>query len=570
MIESILVDPLSVKELSGISRRWQTYVGRGLYVALIGLVIWIFYTTTLARARYMSPSEFAMLGRYLFFSFLFLQLIVVTLSGVSSASDMITREVRGGTLGLLGLTPLSSRRIALGKWKAAMAQTVSAILCGLPVLAVCQYLGGVGLREVSYATALALAGAALGTALSLYYSTLFRTGHHALIAAVITLMVYTIAPTILFSISNDSERIMTILCYVHPGFAAGAAMAYGSFGMVPPSWEYGWIGATLCTVLLVLLLLRATSRRIRRLIRPPSGLPVWEPPPVGVSAPGSSTSRRTSGLARWLRGDGPVWERRAILWKELSARRVGTGKLMSVGKILLGFALIASILSTSGWTILMLWVTSIILLLVWLANGVSLFATEREERKWDILLSTPLRAWEIVFAKLAAGLVRLAPMALILGGFWATVGAFCGVSLIGGTLVAAAVGLMCLFAYTLGATASLFARTQRSAFSASFGILILLLFVIPLALGLMAALDLINVSGNSYMSILSGFNPAPFLSYASDVIERGRAGYRSARLEDWGITLASAFLFYGPLYAGLSAGLLAWMIGRFNRAAGRS
>jgi len=30
-------DPITSKELSGISRRWQTYAARGLYVGLFGI-----------------------------------------------------------------------------------------------------------------------------------------------------------------------------------------------------------------------------------------------------------------------------------------------------------------------------------------------------------------------------------------------------------------------------------------------------------------------------------------------------------------------------------------------------
>ena len=33
-VGTFFIDPLSVKELSGIARRWQTYVGRGVYIAL--------------------------------------------------------------------------------------------------------------------------------------------------------------------------------------------------------------------------------------------------------------------------------------------------------------------------------------------------------------------------------------------------------------------------------------------------------------------------------------------------------------------------------------------------------
>ena len=148
-IRRFFIDPLAVKELSGIARRWQLYLGRGIYVGLIGFIVWIFWNTLTRRGDWMSPSAYAELGRQLFFMFFSMQMAVVTLGGMSAASDMITREVRSGTLGLLALTPLTPWRIVAGKWKAALIQTSTAILCGIPELAVCIYLGGVGLWELS-------------------------------------------------------------------------------------------------------------------------------------------------------------------------------------------------------------------------------------------------------------------------------------------------------------------------------------------------------------------------------------------------------------------------------------
>ena len=108
------VDPLSVKELSGISRRWQMYVGRCIYLLLVAFILWLFWSNLTRTSNWMSPSVWAELGRNLFYAFFALQLASVTLSGVSAGSDMITRELRGGTLGLLALTPLTPWRIVAG------------------------------------------------------------------------------------------------------------------------------------------------------------------------------------------------------------------------------------------------------------------------------------------------------------------------------------------------------------------------------------------------------------------------------------------------------------------------
>src|SRR5205814_9042315 len=83
-VRRFFVDPLSVKELSGIARRWQTYVGRGLYVGLIGLIVGIFWMNLSRGGDWMSPSAYAELGRGLFYTFFAMQMVVVTFGGMSA------------------------------------------------------------------------------------------------------------------------------------------------------------------------------------------------------------------------------------------------------------------------------------------------------------------------------------------------------------------------------------------------------------------------------------------------------------------------------------------------------
>jgi len=116
VVSRFFIDPLSVKELSGIARRWQTYIGRCVYVGLISVIVWIFWSNLSRGGGWMSPSAYAELGRSLFYSFYVLQMVVVTFGGISAGSDMITREIRGGTLGLLALTP---QRSAVEVWISA-------------------------------------------------------------------------------------------------------------------------------------------------------------------------------------------------------------------------------------------------------------------------------------------------------------------------------------------------------------------------------------------------------------------------------------------------------------------
>jgi ABC-type transport system involved in multi-copper enzyme maturation permease subunit len=483
-------DPVAIKELSGFARRWQTYLGRMVYVGFAALVLYQFWQTLLRRALVMniSRSEYAELGRALFSGLVGLQMLFVAFQGASAASDLVTKEVRAGTLGVLAATPLGPFRIALGKWKAAMTQVLTLIFCGVPVLAISIYLGGVGLWELAWSFSIALALGMLGSAVALFCSTVFRSGTTALIVAVVGLLAYSILPTFLLARTSGTEAVRT-LSYVHPVYAGILAMA-SSQGRSGGTTEYGWITATLTSAGVSWILLRASATRIEVL---------------GKASPGPSLLSRTFGaMDRFYEGIGPrplrrvrifggsdrVWEVHALLWKELRTR--ASGKLRNATRLGVGLLLVVLVPSALFFSeereiyAFLYGATSLLLLILGVATGVSLFVREKEERKWDVLLSTPLSSWDILKAKLLSGIVALAPgvaffillLALLAWGFhfgWL------------GTLTALlAILLPVGLAYVLGASASLRARSAQTATSLAMAHLGGLLVGVPLLLGFWA------------------------------------------------------------------------------------
>lgn len=557
----LLFDPLAVKELSGISRRWQTYVTRGLYVAIMAVVVYIFRRSMMARGGLGGPSELASMAHSFFITFIVLQMLTSVLGGLSAGSDLITREIRNGTLGLLALTPLSSWRIAAGKWKAAMIQTATGLLCWLPVFGMLVYLGGIGLWEFAYTFTLSAACAALGAAVGMFWSTVVRAGYVATIASVITILAYCILPTLLLIQESDFYQLYV---WVHPLFAAIGAVSQGTFGRRIAGEAVGWISATASVALQVWLLLRWSASRIETLVLESGAKTVASAAPLPADA-----EPRAAAFARFLRGKEGVWDRNAILWKELSTRRFGVGTLAQAGLALLGLFLFTAILDSNGfWRIVVYWISAFIFVLVALANGVSLFVTEREERKWEVLLSTPLPSTQIVLAKLLAGMAGLAPMALSLAVFWFLFQVIWGASMLAIVMNLSAVGMVALFAYGVGAVASLHARSQRTAFSSSFGVVLALLFVLPIML-MMADAYATGPRGGMSFNSLGSFNPAPFMSRISEYLSRsarwnGPDYYRKQELQ-----LLPYFLVFTGLHLGVVAGLVLWMAGRFNRAVGR-
>jgi len=481
-----LRDPVAIKELSGFARRWQTYVSRMVYVGFAALVLYQFLQSLLRRALVVniSRSEYADLGRSLFSGLVGLQMFFVALFAASAAADLVTKEVRSGTLGVLAATPLGSFRIALGKWKAAMTQVLTLILCGVPVLAISIYLGGVGLWELTWSFSIALSLGMVAAAVSLFFSTVFRTGTTALIVAVLVLLGYAILPIFFLAWMSGLEGLR-MLSYVHPVYSA--VLAQGRLGGTA---EYGWITATATSCAIAWILLRASAARIEVL---------------GKSTVGPTLLARTFGaMDRFYEGIGPhhlrrirvfggsdrVWEVHALLWKELRTR--ASGKLrnatrLGVGLLLLVFLPLGLLTRSEGGVYAFLFgATAFLLLILGLATGVSLFVREKEEKKWDVLLSTPLSSWDILRAKFLSGLASLAP-ALAL--FLLLLALFAWAFRVGwtGTLTALFATLLPVgLAYVLGASASLRARSMQAATSLSLSTLGLPLVGLPLVLAFLA------------------------------------------------------------------------------------
>jgi ABC-type transport system involved in multi-copper enzyme maturation permease subunit len=266
-----------------------------------------------------------------------------------------------------------------------------------------------------------------------------------------------------------------------------------------------------------------------------------------------------------MRGKFGVWETNAILWKELSTRRVG-GAAVRLGSLLLGILLLTSTFDRE-WRIAVLFFSWGVLVLIAVANGVSLFVAEREERKWDILLSTPLRARELVFAKLVAGLASIGPTALVLSVFWFLIGLYFQ-SPGAAAMMLGSVLLTILLAYMIGAFASLNAQSQRTAFTSSFGVLLGLLVVFPAVLGLLSGLRILP---ESFVESLIGMtNPGYCLALFGEMLRDRRWFNGEEYLSRKAGEMWSTFRVLAPIYTAMIVGLVAWITVRFDRATGRA
>src|SRR5262245_49363107 len=541
------IDPVTLKEIFGISRRGQTYFGRVVYVGLIGLIMYQFWSTIIARTPFLSPSVYAELGRELFKQFVPLQMVMVSLASIGASADRVIREERAGTLGLLLLTPTTAKRIAASKWKAAMAQSGSLILCGIPVVAVCVYLGSVGTWDLLWCFSVTGGMAMLGSAAGLRASAVCTTVPRALVLGLLYVLGYALLPLTLLFIAGVGA--IYAAPFLHP--------AYSAYWLVDGKatsdsiWTYTWIPATIASYVAARYVVSGVGTLIEKRVKSPRAPVLPSDSELGTAV--RPLSKKKERLTR------EVWEGDPLLWKELLTR-AGSRWSSDVKSMFLVYSLIFIALCwlfTRGTSLGTFAFLGALFSFLALVNGASLFAPEKEGRKIEMLLSSPISSYAIVRSKLLAGLaspeaIRILCLALVTAaGFswWSGPGVF---------LYVAVLLLFLLFVFMLSAAASLYAATLQGAALASAGILCFILLVLPIVVAILTPPTSLGGTLPPALYLLSTLNPVWILEPLETQrgLEAGKAFGR--------------FLLFAAVYGSAVSGLGGMMLWRFDRIMGRT
>ena len=548
--ERDLLDPVTLKEIYAISRRSQTYIGRVVYVGVIALILWEFWTFNVSRTAFLSPSASAALGRKLFNQFVPFQMLMVTLAAIGASADRIIREDAAGTLGLLMLTPLTSRRLLMSKWKAALAQSGSLILCGIPVVAVCVYLGSVGPWDLLWCFALTGSMALLASAFGLRASAVCSTVPRALMLGVLYMLGFALLPLTLVFVGGVAAFFAAP--FLHPVYSAGFLLFKD--GATSDIWSFAWIPSTISSALIARWIVIRIVRPLEKRVSSPSrqGLAHDHEPPSHPSELLSPEGRRPPP-DRDVR---EVWDRDPLLWKELLTR-AGNRWTMESKALFLIYGLIFILLSwlfTKGNSLGTFAFLGSLFALLAAVNGAALFAPEKEGRKLDMLLSSPITAASIVRSKLLAGLASPEAIRVVLLGLGTAV-AFSWWSGPGVILYCAVFLIFVLFVFTLAAAVSLHAQSLQGAALATLGVLCGLLLILPIAASLVV--PALGDHESLARFLLACTNPVSVL----EPLDRA-GGERGEAL--------GRFLGFFLLYGSATGGLVGLMLWRFDRVMGRS
>lgn len=419
---------LIVWELVQLARQQRTFMLRGAYACVLGLAVFVAAPrngdagSTIARVR----AE-AKVADDFFHLFAFLQLAVVVAVTPAYAALAIAGEKERGTLLFLLVAPLNDAEIILAKWIARSIHALVLVVAGFGFVGVMQLFGGFAGASLVASTALTVSTALAAAAAALLASVVTQRSTPAIAAAFIlaTLVLFGIPQLPLFAaemfllVQGDAARtppaVFAQLAALQP-FHAMSELQQG--GLMAGCWRVAlWHGAAcaLCLSIAVWRLRPAATRELRGRAHRPfrrAARSLGATPPVVWKE-------------RWFAGGNPRTEQIAgFAWGVFIVVAPTTDFLI------FGF----SRQSAQVYRDVLPGPVALVFLsapIVVLARGALSVTKEKQQDTWDLLLSTPLSAAEILHGKrrgavdgpLAWGLVVLCTLYGIatfagVGNFW--------------------------------------------------------------------------------------------------------------------------------------------------------
>jgi ABC-type transport system involved in multi-copper enzyme maturation permease subunit len=541
------------------ARRPRFFWLRIAYAGLVLIALGDVLAPELARSRGVLTAErFANVAGSFFWAFSFVQLLTVLLLTPAITAGTLADDSERGVLESLLVTDLTRVEIVLGKLCARLLLMVSVLAAGVPMLALCVWLGRVGTESLLAVLSLtAITLLAVG-GVTLWVSIHSPSGRDALQVVYVAGIIVGLFPP-LFALSP----------LPWPGGAVGTGLRLLDNGLIAPnplfwlvrSWQTGsidwqqWNIVVLVNGAIGLAFTLLAVFQVRHALR-----------------------REASAVShgRILKPLRPQIGDRPILWKELftNSRRYGLGRLIRVCMTVVGW----------GALLWMLWALAIsdmgaapgqrtpfrtfvtivepplvcIALLGIVLRAATSIAGERERGTWDSVLLTPQSAGALLWSKLLGCLFAVRWIGLLVLILW-TIGVLTG------QLRPAALGLAMLLgvvvsvcAAIVGMAASLRCRSALRSVLVSTSISLFLsggylLLILPFLLSWLAGRD------------PPGFVLAPCIPVLFVV----SMVYGATDPADTSGMLSVCFTGAG-IYAAAGLGLLVLVRRRFDRWAGRT
>ncbi len=183
----VRVNPVIVREMRAQMRGARAFLILTGYLLVLSVLTYGIYrfTTLVMASSYASAVQSATIGKLLFVSLSFLDLLLICFITPALTAGALSGEHERGTYDLLMATPLTPGAIFWGKFIPAMTYAFLLILASIPTFSIAYLFGGVTVRDMVQVVLILSATATMLGALSLWLSSVFRRTSRATVVAYI-------------------------------------------------------------------------------------------------------------------------------------------------------------------------------------------------------------------------------------------------------------------------------------------------------------------------------------------------------------------------------------------------
>lgn len=188
--QSILDNPVILKELRGRMRSRQAVILLTVYLGLIALFTLLIYNViSAASSTSWDPSARQESGKAVFGTVILVELLLLCFLAPGLTAGAITAEKERQTYDLLRTTLISASSLVLGKLGSSLAYLLLLILTALPLQSIAFLIGGVGLGEMVVSSLILIVTAVFFCTLGIFFSSFMKRTLTATVSSYITILV---------------------------------------------------------------------------------------------------------------------------------------------------------------------------------------------------------------------------------------------------------------------------------------------------------------------------------------------------------------------------------------------
>lgn len=381
--------PVFALECRTSARRWQTYAIRaGVILVLFAALAMVWVSDIRNYGNGISLKQYAEIGETFYYAVVGTQLALILLAAPGAAAGAVCIDKMRGNLLHLMVTDLSNAEIVLGKLASRMLPVAGLVVASLPVLMIASLLGGLDPDAVAAAYVVLFGTGLFGCALALVLSVWGRKPHEVLLMTYMVMVAWLMAYPLwgmidgtLLKTGYAAHWLKNLNPYVLI-FAPYARVRsndwddYGFFLAVTAALAAACALLAVVTVRPCVIREGAVAVKSRRVVRKRRDVRLLDREPLVWY------ERHRRKPSRWTRA---VWA--SFILASLAGTVIGLFSLAAPGRAGDEVLIFTNMLHVS---------IGILLVLV---GAVTVLADERVRGGLDVLLTTPVRTPDIVWAK---------------------------------------------------------------------------------------------------------------------------------------------------------------------------